>query len=688
MGRSIVATDELPGAEPVVLIGYDVWQSNFAADPRVVGRTLRLDDVTHTVIGVMPPEFAFPINDRYWTPLRTDTVGDVLVFARLRPEIDIASAGAELAALGFTSEHAAAEGPLLPVTHVVPYTRAFSTGEPLEDVLLTFGVWLLGLVLVPPCANIAILVYARTISRQHEFTTRVALGASRSRIVGQLFIETLVLASMSALAALVMLRLGFSMRFFSSTNDPFWIEYDLLSPQIVLFAAGLAVFAALIAGGIPAIQATRRTSEAARVLSGTDGLHLGWSWTGMVVAQIAFSLMILPTAIEAAWGLMQPSIIDPGFIPEDYLIASVAMSDDGADDGRLARQVAAFRNRIGAEPGVVGMALSSNPPGLEAPNAVVLEVEGVGASRATGETETHQVQVNPIDPAFMELFPMTLQAGRVPAAAPDGVEVREVLVNGNFIASTGAGLGSRLRHLWGPQSAPDLWFDIVGIVDDVPRNTGSARLYHMGTPAPVGTRTLSIRTLANPGAFANQLRDIASTVDPRLRVSDVRRLDLAYSDGPVGFSLILAQIVAGTTASLLLLGAAGLYALMSFTIARKRREIGIRAALGAQSGKLLAGIFRNTLMRVLAGALVGLVLALAIERLLSPILHGIDLDGGIGIRDIPGIVPAAALVMILVGIGAAVGPSRRGPAIWTDASFRRRFPSCSRRETDNASSLS
>src|SRR5215510_13887128 len=195
------ATDERPDATPVVVIGYNEWQSLFASDPQVIGRRVQLDGTFHTVTGVMPRGFAFPMNDEYWTPLRDAGGKRVTVFARLAPGAALERAQAEVEALGLlpAAELSATPSSLKP--RVVPYiTGIRGEGNPWLARIVPV---LFALLLVPPCINIAVLIYARTVARQGEFAARTALGASRSRIVAQIFIEVLLLSAAAAVVAIV-----------------------------------------------------------------------------------------------------------------------------------------------------------------------------------------------------------------------------------------------------------------------------------------------------------------------------------------------------------------------------------------------------------------------------------------------------------------------------------------------------
>jgi hypothetical protein len=307
MGRYLLPEDERFGAPPVVVIGYDVWQSTFAADPDVVGQLVQLDGVSHTVVGVMPKGFRFPLSHQYWTSLWTESSDRVTVFARLVPGATLESAQAELSAVGF--------GESVPVTELGRPLRLFVrpyilglTGGPSVGIaaLLPF---VMPLLLIPPCTNIGMLIYARTVARQGEFAVRTALGASRVRIISQIFVEMLVLASASAAVALVLTpRVAEWLSYMVTANGQlFWVDFGV-SYETILFAAGLAVVAALITGAIPALRATGRGQ-----LAGIDTLHrsapqqLGRAWTAIVAAQVALSVAVAPIAVEVAWNELRPA---------------------------------------------------------------------------------------------------------------------------------------------------------------------------------------------------------------------------------------------------------------------------------------------------------------------------------------------------------------------------------------------
>ena len=684
LGRPLVAEDERDDAAPVVVIGHEAWRTRFAFDPSLVGRQVRLDRTLHTVVGVMPEGFAFPVNHRFWTPLRVDpsryarnAEPAVFGFARLAPDATLAGAQAELATLGVLPPVTVTETDEQLHPRVAPYSLALvSTGEENLPVFAGLVLLIVTLLMVPPCANVAILVYAKTVARQEEFATRYALGASRGRIVAQLFVEMLLLATGAAGVALVVVRLTgeYLQSIITMTNGvPFWFDFGNLSIGTVLFAAGLAALAATLAGVVPARRATARLMQSGlRALGGRTGMQLGTTWTALVVAQVAFCLAILPVAAELAWGTLRPSILGPGFAADEFLTARLALNEVPRTRPSLeidvpVRPIASrfadlqgeLGQRLESEPGISALTVSATMPGSE-PWAIV-ELDGVSALQPPGggpiDDSDITVLFNRVDDVFFDTFEVPLLAGRGFSADDFALGRTAVIVNRMFaqqIVGDGPPLGRRIRYVRsaaGSSSESDPWYEIVGVVDDLPANTYRRRLYHPMAPGEVNPVSIALRAGPTSANTAARVRELTTALDPALRVDELRPLDEVYLQYQRGNN-IGAYMLAAVAVSVLLLSAAGMYALMSFTVARRRREIGIRTALGAQPTRLLAGIFKRALTQVAVGAGAGALAA----RLLGIYLPIEEMGGW----SVPGILPAAATLMVVVAAFAAIGPARRG----------------------------
>lgn len=647
IGRHLEANDEHEGAPAVVLISETVWRNRFAADPAILKRTIQFGDTPHSIVGVMPQGFAFPVNHQYWIPLRLSPTppqpmtGPALhVFGRLAPGVSLATAQAELATIGRRTAQAF---PNL-YTHlqpkVLPYTYPFTGMHENSDLTgLVAMQGILGTLLVLVCLNIAILVYTRTAMRHAEISLRTALGASRTRIVSQLFIESLVLSLAAAFAGVALAEFAFRQIAAATVHIqadlPFWLSFHL-SPQSVLYALVLSVVAAAIVGLIPALQATRReVLNNLRIIgTGGSGMRLGKTWTVLIVAQVGFAVALLPPAVASSWKESRDSLAGLGFPAEEFLTAQLGM-DAATTDHFASRQTELIR-RLEADPRIAGVTFATSDPGNE-PGARI-EVEG-------------RQQADPIEARTTQADPHYFRHFQVPILAGRKFEEGAVFVNQSFAQQIFAGdaLGRRFRYT----NQPDRWHEITGIVADFPTGVSAGmrdsprRIYHAAPPGQIqpATLTIHLRT-GDPSAFIPQLREIAAAVDPNLHLRDIRRLDEALR-GEQWISRLQAAVFLGVTIAVLLLSSMGVYALMSFTVSQRSKEIGIRMALGAGRERILANIFSRAFAQLAVGITLGGLLGSALEKSLGGNLVSAYTVLGV------------ALAIASVGFLAVLGPARR-----------------------------
>ncbi|HYN06321.1 MAG TPA: ABC transporter permease [Vicinamibacterales bacterium] len=716
LGRPLLEADERKGGPAVVVIGHDVWQNRFGSSPAVIGKSIRLGAVEHDIVGVMPKGFAFPLNHSFWGPLRADPIDyerrqgpEIFMFARLAPGATREHAQAELTAIGLRAAEAFPETNERLRPLIVRFENFWADDITLGEV--NFGLVLVSLLLVVVGVNVAILVYARTATRHGEIVVRTALGASRRRIVLQLFIEALVLSSVASVAGLLLTTkvLGVLDGFLTGLSSsgefggvPFWVDHRL-SLGTMLYVAGLAILAAAIAGIIPALKATgRRIQSSLRDPGGTNA-HLGRTWTALIVAEVAFSVAILPGSVFFAWQSIGQTASSPGFAADRFLTTRLLMDADlvpsaRADayarefDARYEARVTDLIRRAASEPDVSAVTIASNHPGVEYTHFV--EIEGATPSRrSTRGRQTRSIQV---DAGFFEAFDVSILMGRAfrsselnsAAARPrrdaDGDGIQEgivsslsgVIVNRTFVRqflSDGGVLGRRLRYVDNDErgtaaadGAAMRWHEIVGVVGDLPANPvfpgeTEARVYHLIAPGQVYPSTLTVRLRSgDPAAFGPRLREIAVGLDPTLRLDQIvplteiyRRQQLGLHMGALAFALVALSVV--------LLSAAGIYALMSFTITRRQREIGIRAALGAHPRQLLASIFARALKQLALGIVAGVAASAVLDRLA---------EGDLMAGHATVLLPLVAMLMIVVGLAAAIGPARRGLRIQPTEALR------------------
>ena len=731
MGRYFSEADERPGAPPVVVIRRSVWRDRFLDRPDIIGQPLQLGATTYTVIGVMPNAFAFPVNNRIWTPLRLnpadfprDDAPPIDVFGRLAPGTTIEQVHSQVVAI---AGRLAAESPRTREgvnARVLPYPRVFLDSPQLVWAFHGLQV-LISLLLVVIGTNVAVLVYARTATRMGEIAVRSALGASRARIVGQLFAEALVLSAAAALVGLIAAR--FALRQVDLFVDrlggeqvPFWLNFGGVSPGLVLYVAGLTIIAAVIVGVVPALKATRRDVHAnlQHLGTGGSGMRLGKVWTFLIVTQVAVAVTCLPIALSVLGLWAQRSMTGPAFATREILTASLMLDREGAvaaerdGDAELAARYARLEGevirRLDAEPRVSAVVLADAVPGEE-PN-IRVEVERPVADSIRDTTvgpgsAGHQVDIMRAESDLFDALGLPLLAGRSFDASDISGGARTVIVNHSFVQKVlggGDALGGRVRRVARDEDGrPEAvhqqpWFTIVGVVPDFPavidetdltpkvyqpvgsaiqatflepgrQRTVEGRLQRElpGQPS-LSPRSGSLSTLivrvrdADPAGFAARLRDITVSIDPMLRLESVATLQESL-EKTVRINRLIGIAIALLTVSVLLLSAAGIYALMSFTITRRRREIGIRTALGAGARNVLWSVLSRAMLQIAIGIAIGTGLATLVDR---------ATQGGTTAGHGAVVLPAVALLMAIVGLIAAIGPARRALSIQPTEALR------------------
>jgi putative ABC transport system permease protein len=686
IGRGIVEADESAGATPIVVIGYDVWHSRFGGDASVLGRELRLGNVAHTIVGVMPEGYGFPVNHRYWIPLSTDagTFGpregpDVFIFGRLRDGATLEQAQAELSSIGAQAASA------FPLTHARLRPRLMPYAHPILDIQgtttrdFTAVQSLISMLALIVAVNVGVLVYARTATRQREIAVRTALGASRRRIVGQLFIEALVLSAIASAAGIGLARFGIAQGFaiYAAEGDdavPYFLNVEM--PLAAYgYVALLTVFTAVVAGVLPALHATgRRTQDTLKQASGTDGLRLGRVWTAMIIAQVAIAVTGLPATMMISWAGMQRGLTKANYNEEAFLAATVTADPDppgGMPATSYEREsVVQFEKtktdlvaRLEAEPAVDDVTVAAAVPGAESRARIAID----GAVNV--QAGALDVRYNRVATDFFDAFGARVIAGR-PLRDSDGAgSTQAIVVNRAFVNQLLGGanaVGRRLHYGKAGEAASSgspTQYEIVGVVTDLVTNTVAPDLiepviYH---PLQSSTRvTALIRMRGNdPLQLSSRLRELTSALDPTLRLRIVTFSEMKRQQMIGSRLMVLGSSLVVVTA--LLLSAAGIYAMMSFTVSQRRREIGIRAAMGADAGQLLRSIFTKAALQLAAGVAVGIVMALMIDRASEGELFGLFGRA---------LLPLTGVVMTIVGLLATIGPARRGLRIQPTEALR------------------
>ena len=699
LGRPLIDADERPDAPPVVVLGYDAWQDYLGGDPDAIGRTVQIGGTATTVVGVMPQGYGFPQMQNAWVPLRVDptdvqprSAPRASLFARLAPGATLESAQAELDIAG---RRAAADFPevygrLSP--RVDGFARRASSGR-LALVLSGVGALFIFL-LVVACANVATLVFARTVTREGEIAVRTSLGATRRRIVFQLFAEALVLVGGATLVGISLARwsLGRISRLFfiiqQAPRRPFWWD-DALSSTTLAYAIVLALVGAVMVGVVPALKATRGPVQprlGRLTAGGGAGLRFGGVWSVVIVLQVALSVAFLPLAVsqaEAAFASPEGT----GFAAHDYVTAQLGR--DPTVPPRTPAEQAEFldgsrrlfeevRDRIAADPAVRGAALAS---GLSAMNHIRAPFELMGDGSAPPLTGAARILL--VDPSYLDLMGATVVGGQALGPADFGPEARSVVVNEAFVHDLLGGrspVGGQLRfpEREGEASivqvpAPGTSVEIIGVVRNPgidafgpgahpaiyapldlapvkPRDVGL-----VGMPQPPATQ-LFVRMRPEGGSLASRLYGIVTAVDPTLRLSEVGTAAEAWRPVHMG-SRLGAWIFMAVGAIVLMLSVAGIYALMSFTVTRRTREIAIRTAVGAGRRQIVTIVFGRAVVQLVAGVALGGLIAV-------PVLWDGVADQG------PRSLVIVSTLLLAAGIAACLVPVRRALSIEPAAAIK------------------
>jgi putative ABC transport system permease protein len=665
LGRALTERDEAAAEPAVVVISHRLWTTRFRSDPAVLGRTVKLGSTSASIVGVMPEGFAFPANHGIWSPLRADgstiaprTGPSVSIFGRLAPGASMDDARAELAVLGARLSAAS------PATHehlrprVTTYYKPLAEGGEMRMIRTIMyavnTVFLMLLAII--CANVATLVYARTATRSWEMTVRSALGASRGRIIGQLFAEALVLATLAAIVGLLLARtaMRYGLAMFQSNDAlPFWIDASL-SWRTFLYTGVLTIFGAAIVGILPALRVTRvNINDMLRSESaGRAGLKFGGFWTAVIVVQVAITVLFLPLAGGGVFESNRFSQRAEGIGADRFMIAGVDVDreDYGLDSARFAarmrQSIAALEARMRAEPGVQHVAFADRMP-VEDQFKYSIEVDTSTGVPSTGLRTSTLVHVSR---GFFEAFGSQVVAGR--GFEPLDFESGNVMIVNQSFARHVLGernpIGQRIRIITGEVESVggDTWYEIVGMVRDfgwqLPRPEEQSAMYRPSLPLVGRAGQMAVRA-QDPSALALRMRAIAAEADPTIRLIDLKGLGKA-GGGEAQMNWALTSVAWLVGAMVLLLSATGIHALMSFTVARRTREIGIRAALGASRGRLVFGIFSRAFLQLSAGLIVGSALAT---------LMGIESTRQMWL------LVAADAIMLVVGLTACAVPIRR-----------------------------
>jgi predicted permease len=610
MGRTLLEADERGDAEEVAVVGYDFWKNKLDGAADAVGRVIRISGTPVTIVGVMPRGYGFPQANGVWRPLHLERISEArpslsYVFGRLAPGHSRDEASAQVAAIG------ARAATMFPETRKNVRLQVLSLPDAVSDlpgaaalVLASANVFFV-LLAALLCGNVAMLLFARAVSRERELVVRAALGASRGRLILQFFAEALLLCAVGAVVGLVVAHFVLARTWTMIEGQtgplPFYIDTSL-STTTILYAVGLTLFAAAIAGVVPAVKVTSGgASDRLRAASsGGGGLQFGGVWTVVIVAQIALTTLLPWPLLGLGEGLREHT--PAGFPADAFLTATLEMdrSDGVAASGdtvpavravRLEARYRALADRLRQDPGVLDVTYGDQMPQLTNGRNYIKMDPGPAAEHSEHCADGYYcVGFVSVDPRFFDVVGAPVIRGRGLTTADAEHRTRVVLVNETFV-----------NHVRG-----------------------------------------------DPQRFAVRLRELAQATDPALRVIDPKPLPLLADPDSAGMSYGF-ELMVSLTIVTLMLSLAGVYAVTAFAVARRTREIGVRVALGARPLDVLTIVFKRPLIQMGLGIGVGAILGFGLA---NDDLSAVHLD-------VLGNTAVFVLATILCCALACIVPTRR-----------------------------
>ena len=679
-GRNFTADEDRPNGPSVVILGNSLWQRRFGGDPSVIGRKMQISGQTYSIVGVMPNGFRLPIDfgasgpSEAWFPLATDAAAQGAVpgpafpkggashgfyaVARLAPGATAATANGQLRSVVAELEKFGYMANVGFHAYAVPVEDQI-TGRVRPVLLVVFGA--VGFVLLIACANVAGLLLVRGESRKRELAVRVALGAGSRRLTRLLLAESGVLAAMGATLGIGLAALGVRLIRANAPAGLPRVAETTLDWGVLMFALAVAVLAALLAGLLPALQATH-LAPAGELKEGgrgatTSRARLRWRQS-LVATEVALAVVLVVAA-----GLMIRSVrnllaIDTGFRPDGVLTMRISTPSTFYPDSiRVAAFWDELQRRVAAVPGIKRVGAVRLLPLATEMGDWGLVVEGYTPPPNQGTPGDWQI----VTPGYFEAMGLTLREGRFFDARDDMAAPLAMIVNRTFTQQYLAGrnpVGVRVR-IGGADTTKK--YTIVGVVDDVHHNTlvGRVKPEFYATlaqfaVAPGSTRrsmSLVVRTDGDPTTLIAPVRSIVKQLDPRLPISEVRTMrnivnaaigGPRFAMGALGLFGVLA----------LALSAIGIFGIVSQVVASREHEFGIRAALGATPRELIGLSLRTGVRQALAGLAIGIMIALLFTRAMTSMLQGVTATD-------PWTFAAVVLVTGLVAVAASVGPARR-----------------------------
>src|SRR5262245_8285457 len=633
IGRTFLPGEDEPGRDQVVVLKHSLWERRFSSDPNIVGRMLTLNSKTFTVIGVMPADFNFPFNGgEVWSPLAFDDKTkqerlnhNIRVMGLLRPGVSIAQANADLDAVSRRAQR------LFPETNAGRSAGVFDMTEHFARESRDYMPPLVGavaFVLLIACANVANMQFGRAFGRRKEIAVRLALGASRWRLVRQLLTESLLLALAGGVIGLLLSIWAVDLLKGAMPEDfgrliPGYNRFGV-NRVVLLFTLVISMLTGVIFGLMPALQTSKpdlneSLKEGAKGASSADSRHRLRG--ALVVAEIALSLVLLVGA-----GLMIRSLVgmlrnDMGFNPHSVLSFRISLPEEKYSEAQRRGFYYQLLKRLETLPGVVRAGAVSIVPMSDNSEGKFFEIVGRPPFEK-GKEPGGDYRV--VTPGYFDAIGMSLRRGRDFTAGDNEQSPAVAIVNETFarrFIPNQEAIGQRVIPL-----GADRPIEIVGVVGDI-KDQNLDRvpfpaLYVPYAQEPRSSMGIALRAAADPTALAGAASDEVMNLDPALPVSNLKTVERLIHEITTPKRLITAMMSVFAAIALLLAGV-GLYAVMAYAVSQRAHEIGVRMALGARSRDILRMVTGQGLKLTLAGLALGMAGALALTRVMAPLLYGV-----------------------------------------------------------------
>lgn len=667
LGRTFLPEEDQPGTNRVVIMSNGLWQRRFGSEPGIIGRPLTLNGESFTVVGVMPPKFQFPSReDDLWIPIAFPAEEAARrgshyleVVGRLKPGVTLEQARAEMNTIATRLQQQYPESNSRIGVTVIPLHEEL-VGDIKPALLVLLGA--VGFVLLIACANVANLLLARAAVRQKEIATRVALGASRSRLIRQFLTESVLLAALGGCVGLLLAFVGVNLLKMFIPQTISQAQAITINATVLAFTVGVSLLTGLIFGLAPATQALSSNLNETLKEGGRDSAvgNRGNRIRGLlVITEVAFSLILLIGAGLLINSFLRLRHVDPGFRTNNVLTMSIELPPlKYPDETKRSSFYTELVASVEALPGVNSAAVTNWIPLVYQGDSIGISIEGrpveVASQRPNAVTRV-------VSPDYFRAMGINLLQGRGLSDA-DKADSPAVIVIGETMARRfwpgEDPIGKRITP--GSPDSPDNWLTVVGVVNDVrqfeltaePRPQMYLSYQQAGFFAP---RHLVVRTDIDPLSLATTVRRTVWEIDKDQPVSNIRTMDEVLSESieRQRFSMLLLAIFATVA---LVLAAVGIYGVTSYSVAQRTHEIGIRVALGAQRRDVLKLAVEEGLKLVLVGVVLGLTAAFVLTRVMSSLLFGVSATDPLTYASI-------SILLIAVAAFASYLPARRAARV-------------------------